>query len=168
MRLVGGMAQHPSTPDPTTEALVRLSFAMHARMAARASMEQVSVTQIRLLGILRDRQPTMNELGALLDLDKSSVSGLVDRAVARGLVQRERHEHDGRAVRVRLEARGRELIEGITERFEADLATLLGTLSGDEQRQWRQLTERLLLADAEEREIPARAHPVNSPVVHDR
>ncbi len=44
----------------------------------------------------------MNELAELLGLDKSSTSGLVDRAQRRGLVRRVPSQLDRRSVRVRL------------------------------------------------------------------
>jgi DNA-binding MarR family transcriptional regulator len=43
----------------------------------------LSIPATRLLGVLRDREPTMLELAQLLELDKSSVTGLVDRAERR-------------------------------------------------------------------------------------
>lgn len=59
----------------------------------------LSIVQARLLGILRDRRPTIKELANFLQLDKSSVTGLVDRAEERGLVQRTPSPVDGRSSR---------------------------------------------------------------------
>ena len=67
----------------------------------RAREHDLSIIQTRLLGVLRDRRPTMNELARFLDLDKSSVTGLVDRAERRGLVERVPSTADRRAVLVR-------------------------------------------------------------------
>ena len=71
-----------------------------------------------MLGILRDREPAMLELARLLSLEKSSVTGLVDRAEARGLVERTRGAGDGRAVHVRMTARGQELAAQFVARLE--------------------------------------------------
>ncbi|GHF33280.1 hypothetical protein FHX82_005262 [Amycolatopsis bartoniae] len=49
-----------------------------------AAEHELSVVQLRLLGVLRDRRPGMLELGAHLGLDKSSMTGLVSRAEKRG------------------------------------------------------------------------------------
>src|ERR1700761_253246 len=92
----------PDPPLSTIDALAQLSFAVHGRLQRRAEEHGPSMTQPRLLGVLRDREPTMGELTLLLDLDKSSVSGLVDRAERRGLVARAPSAADGRAVQVRL------------------------------------------------------------------
>jgi DNA-binding MarR family transcriptional regulator len=72
----------------TVDGLVQLSFLVHGLLERRAAEHELSMIQVRLLGVLRDRKPTINEVAALLRLDKSSVSGLVDRAERRGLVAR--------------------------------------------------------------------------------
>jgi hypothetical protein len=66
----------------------------------RAAEHDLSIIQTRLLGVPRDRKPTMNELAWFLGLDKSSVTGLVDRAERRGLVARVPSTTDRRAVLV--------------------------------------------------------------------
>ena len=88
----------------------------------------MSVTQLRMLGILRDREPAMLDLANHLKLEKSSVTGLIDRAEKRGLVERTPAPHDGRAVHVRLTPEGRRLTEqGAAEVYEA-MSALLGAL----------------------------------------
>src|ERR1700722_12237485 len=82
------------------DGLAQLSFLVWGILAKRAAHHDLSMIQTRLLGVLRDRQPGMNELATLLELDKSSVTGLVDRAEKRGLVTRTVSTTDRRAVRV--------------------------------------------------------------------
>ena len=62
------------------DGLAQLSFLIQGALQRLAADYDVSMVQMRLLGILRDREPTMKELAALLGLDKSSTTGLVDRA----------------------------------------------------------------------------------------
>jgi DNA-binding MarR family transcriptional regulator len=73
------------------------------------AQHDLSLTQLRLLGILRDHQPSMQQLAHRLGLDKSSVTGLIDRAERRGMVRRETDPSDGRGVRVVITTCGREL-----------------------------------------------------------
>jgi DNA-binding MarR family transcriptional regulator len=54
----------------------------------------------------------MSELGAMLGLAKSSLTGLVDRTERNGLVRRESDPRDTRAVRVALTPRGSRLVDG--------------------------------------------------------
>lgn len=130
------------------EALARLSFAIGARLETRSAEVGLSVQQVRLLGILRDREPTINELAAHLGVDKSSMSGAVARAERRGLVSRTTDTQDGRAVRVHLEAAGRALVDAASARFTEDARVLLNALSERQRAQWTMLTTRLLAAGA--------------------
>lgn len=135
------------------EVLVRLSATIQTRLATSAAQHDLSVTQLRLLGILRDRELTINELATHLNLDKSSTSGLVNRAARRGLISRTRDEHDRRSIRVRLEPTGRSLIDAATRQVDTDLHEVLTTLTEDERARWTALTTRLLTTEAGEQEI---------------
>lgn len=96
-------------PLSAADALVQLSFLTQRVLAGVGAEHDLSIIQIRLLGVLRDRQPGMLELGGHLGLDKSSMTGLVSRAEKRGLVRRSPSPQDGRAVVVSLTPQGREL-----------------------------------------------------------
>jgi len=96
-------------PSDVVDSLVLASFTVIALLSRVAAEHDLSLTQVRVLAILRDREPTMAELADYLGLERSSVSGLIDRAVRRGLVRRDASEDDGRAVRVSLTPDGRRL-----------------------------------------------------------
>src|SRR3954447_7101366 len=113
-------------PVSELDAVVQLSFAVQHALGELAAEHDLSLTQLRLLAILRDREPTMLDLARHLKLEKSSVTGLVDRAVKRGLVERASAPHDGRAIHVRLTASGRRLAAELTVRAEEALSALLG------------------------------------------
>jgi DNA-binding MarR family transcriptional regulator len=85
---------------PDVDAVVQLSFAVQLLLTRIAAEHDLSVTQLRMLGILRDRTPSMAEIADHLELDRSSVSGLVDRAERRGLVARRPSERDARVTLV--------------------------------------------------------------------
>jgi DNA-binding MarR family transcriptional regulator len=130
------------------DGLVQLSFLVHGALERRATERELSMIQTRLLGILRDRQPTMNELARLLELDKSSVTGLVDRAQRRGLVERTPSATDGRAVLVTLTRTGRTLVGQVATQFEADVTELLVSLSATERKRLSGFVSRLVVAHA--------------------
>src|SRR5580700_3076605 len=126
------MAPEPAgAPPPAArqlnviDGLAQLAFVVHGMLELRAAEHDLSVIQARLLGVLRDRTPTMNELARLLGLDKSSVSGLVNRAERRGLVQRVPSSQDRRAILVVLTDAGRSLVASAAASFEADVLDLL-------------------------------------------
>jgi DNA-binding MarR family transcriptional regulator len=121
------MPAMPQDLDPI-DAVVQLSFAVQAVLGEIAAAHDVSITQLRLLAILRDREPAMLDLARHLGLEKSSVTGLVDRAGRRGLVERAPATDDGRAVHVRLTPKGRRLAWRLEALATADLARLLDAL----------------------------------------
>src|SRR5580658_3391080 len=137
----------PAALSPA-DGLAQLSFLIQGILERRAREQDLSVIQIRLLGVLRDRRPTMNELARLLGLDKSSVTGLVDRAERRGLVVRVPSTTDRRAVLVGLTDHGRSLVSGGAARFQADVSLLLEHLPPADRDALAGLISRLLAAHA--------------------
>jgi DNA-binding MarR family transcriptional regulator len=118
----------PAEDRESVDAVVQLSFSIQELLGEIAAEHQLSITQLRLLGILRDREPAMLDLARHLKLEKSSMTGLVDRAERRGLVQRTTSPHDGRAIHVRLTAEGRRLTEQVAPQAYQTLSRLLDAL----------------------------------------
>jgi DNA-binding MarR family transcriptional regulator len=127
-----------------TDALFQLSFELQARLTRIAADHELSVIQVRLLGILRDREPGMLELARYLGLEKSSLSGLIDRAEARDLVERVPSADDRRAFAVRITARGRKLTRAIEDAAGTDIAAFVAPLSDADRGRLTALLARLL------------------------
>lgn len=104
----------------------------------------LSVTQLRLLIILRDRTLSMGELATYLRLDRSSVTGLVGRAEQRGFVQRERRHGDGRGVQVLITERGLELAARIQAEVAERVLALTQMLSASERTNLTELIDRVV------------------------
>ena len=98
---------HDGGADPEGEALVdalaHSAFVVMGALTRIGAEHELSLTQLRVLGILRDRTPRMAELADYLGLEKSTMSGLVDRAERRGLLERPRRRgvYDRRRARAR-------------------------------------------------------------------
>jgi DNA-binding MarR family transcriptional regulator len=122
-------------------ALVRSTFLVDAVYAQSGRDHGLTSQQGQLLCVLMAQPYGMGELGAMLGLAKSSLTGLVDRTERNGLVQREPVAGDSRAVRVALTRRGarladefyaetcrriEELSAGLDATERAQLAALLG------------------------------------------
>ena len=133
-------------PQNLVDALAQLSFLIQRILTTASAEHDLSVIQIRLLGILRDRRPGMLELGNHLGLDKSSMTGLVSRAEKRGLVQRSPSPHDGRAVLVSLTPFGRELVEQCTTEVGQRIAELASRLTEPQRVQLTMLAAELVHA----------------------
>ena len=119
----------------------------------RAAEHDLSLAATRLLGVLRDREPTMNELARLLELDKSSVTGLVDRAERRGLVARVPSPADRRSALVRLTDDGQAQVSATAGRFAADVSGMLEHLPARDRAALARLISQLLVAHAADRGI---------------
>lgn len=94
-------------------ALVRASFLVNAVYTESAREHGITSQQGQLLCVLMAQPYGMGELGAVLGLAKSSLTGLVDRSERNGLVRREPDPKDMRAVRVVLTSQG----GGLAEKF---------------------------------------------------
>ncbi|QLL05872.1 MarR family winged helix-turn-helix transcriptional regulator [Mycobacterium vicinigordonae] len=142
--MTGERGTNPGPPDDLRDALVQMSFTLMAVLTEVAAAHDISLTQLRVLGILRDREPTMADLAAYTGLERSTVSGLVDRAVGRGLVRRKADQLDGRAVRVTLTGHAHRLVPEITGAIGERIAPLVGRLSAGEQRRLTELLTKSL------------------------
>jgi DNA-binding MarR family transcriptional regulator len=132
-------------PEDVLDSLVQTSFTVMARLSQIAAEHDLSLTQLRVLAILRDREPKMAELATHLGLERSSVSGLIDRAVRRGLVRRDPSSDDGRAVQVGLTPEGHRLAQQLTEEVFALITPMTRGLSAADQRRLGGLLSKLLV-----------------------
>jgi DNA-binding MarR family transcriptional regulator len=130
--------------DELRDALAQMSFTLMAVLTEVAAEHDLSLTQLRVLGILRDREPTMAELATFTGLERSTISGLIDRAAHRGLVAKIADPRDGRSVRVTLTESAGELAREIAAAVGDRLTPLTGTLSIAEQKRLTALLTKAL------------------------
>jgi DNA-binding MarR family transcriptional regulator len=116
------------------DVLAQSAFATMAVLSGVAADHDLSLTQLRVLAILRDRRVRMSALAAYLGLDRSTMSGLVDRAEKRGLLARAPDPSDGRAVEVFLTRSGADLAAALYTRIEQSLSPATGRLAPAERR----------------------------------
>ena len=134
----------PDETTPVMDALVQVSFAVLDLLSRSAAEFDLSVTQLRLMGILRDRSPSMAALADYLGLDRSSVSGLIDRAERRGLVARRTSVDDARVTLIDLTPAGRKLGEQLEARVSARTEQLLETVAPAERTGFVRMAEAIL------------------------
>ena len=109
-----------------------------------AAQHDLSLTQLRVLGILRDREPTMADLATFTGLERSTISGLIDRAAQRGLVTKTADPHDGRSVRVGLTDLAHRLVPEILAAVGDRITPMAGRLSSGEQKRLTALLTKAL------------------------
>jgi DNA-binding MarR family transcriptional regulator len=103
------VGKHDDGQIGVVAALVLSSFLVDAVYAESGREHGLTPQQGQLLCVLMAQPYGMGELGAMLGLAKSSLTGLVDRTERNGLVRREPDPQDARAVRVALTPQGSRL-----------------------------------------------------------
>jgi DNA-binding MarR family transcriptional regulator len=136
------------------DGLVQLSFAVQSVLGRIASGLDLSVTQVRMLAVLEDREIGMLQLASILELEKSSTTGLVDRAVRRGLVRRVTVPGNRRAVNVTVTQAGRELFRTARRSVRAEITAMSESLGEGQRNQLRSSVTTLIRQHAASHAIP--------------
>ncbi|MFI0420744.1 MarR family winged helix-turn-helix transcriptional regulator [Spongiactinospora sp. 9N601] len=114
-------------------ALVRLAHLV-SRVYAEVSKEfELTPQQIQLLCMLLGGSTGMTEMSRALGLEKSSMTGLVDRAERRGVVVRIRDQRDRRACGIELTGQGREIAHAAHRMVTAQVEELIGEIAPDDR-----------------------------------
>jgi DNA-binding MarR family transcriptional regulator len=101
----------------------------------RNSVEQrpgLSLMQYGVLKVLAVRPHGNTELAAAMSVSNPTMSGTIDNLVEAGLVERQRHPEDRRAVRLTLTGRGRRELEELQKEITRRITDLLRSLDGAE------------------------------------
>jgi DNA-binding MarR family transcriptional regulator len=127
-----------TTTEATTElgfaaALVRLSHLVQHVFADVSRDHDITPQQTQLLCMLIGGPVGMTELSRLMHLEKSSLTGLVDRVERRGLVARVRDARDRRACQIALTDEGARLAVESHRDVTGRLDTLAGELPDADQ-----------------------------------
>lgn len=132
-------------PLPYTGHLIRRAQQRHAALWNAHVSTEVSSVQFAALAVL-ERQPEASqaELGAALDLDRSTIADLVRRLERRGLVERAPHAVDRRRYALRLTAPGRAGLERLRPLVAEANARLTSMLDAEELDSLRALLQRML------------------------
>lgn len=138
------MKQPPPPGEGLADALVPTAFVTMAVLNKIGAENDLSLTLIRVLGILLDRRPRMAELADYLGLERQTMSGLIARAEKKGLVARAPNAEDGRATDVFLTSKGAKLVTRLHAQAQQALAPLTEQLSASDQRQLQELLQRML------------------------
>lgn len=133
-----------SEQDRLVDALGHAAFTTMGSLTGLAADAGLSLTQLRVLAILRDRRLRIGDLAERLGLEKSTMTGLVARASGKGLLARVPNAEDARAVDVVLTDRGREVATALESAMREALLPLTERLPAADRRRLRELLERML------------------------
>jgi DNA-binding MarR family transcriptional regulator len=144
MKKQRSMTQASAPAEGLADALVTTSFVTIAVIHKIGAENDLSLSLIRVLGILWDRRPRMAELADYLGLEKQTMSGLIARAEKRGLVARAPNEEDGRATDVFLTSDGAKIVKQLRAQGQQALAPIIEQLSASDQQLLQGLLQRML------------------------
>jgi len=144
----------PTPPDPLEadslalhEALAELVRAYQFRDRERICCHDISVTQCYALEALkRDGPMRLNDLAERLFLDKSTSSRVLGALVRKGYAERLIDLTDGRAISVRITAKGQRLYNRIHDELVRQQARMIADLAPDVRRAAIEVISRLARA----------------------
>jgi DNA-binding MarR family transcriptional regulator len=96
-------------------------------------LDVTSSQMAALVALSRVKERTMGELAWDLALTESATTRLVDRLVSMNLVRRHRDDQDRRVVRVRLSSYGRQLVELVLSRRQAQFLRVAQHMTGPQR-----------------------------------
>ncbi|MGB4863132.1 MAG: MarR family transcriptional regulator [Tepidiformaceae bacterium] len=125
--------------------------------------ENLTVTQLRLLGLLREQEGISNaELADRLYVTRPSVSALLERLERGGFIRREVSQNDRRGINIWLEPRGRQVSESLREESREYLCGLFESLSPEDITAFRESVEKFVASGRARRAKDLAAESANS------
>lgn len=140
-------SQMMSTPQRVLDSIRHLVRLL--REESRASEEQVGLSSAQLFvlhELAGERPLSLNELAARTLTHQSSVSAVVSRLVAKGLVRRQPSAADARRLALQLTARGRALLARAPSPGQERLIAGIAAMSARQQRALADALEALVRA----------------------
>ena len=127
----------------------RVLVAVAARSLSDVA-EDVTLTQYRTLVILASRGPqNLAGLAEAVGVTPATATRMCDRLVRKGLVRRRTERDDRRQLRVALTAKGRSLVDAVTDRRRREIEIIMKDISTEEQVVLVQALARLTAAAGE-------------------
>lgn len=121
--------------DEIIDEAVPLLARMREALVAKLHAHGLSLTAHQVTAILEaEGAMPMGRLAERLDVSLSSASGIADRMVERGLVERLRDANDRRVVLLCLSPEGRRLVREFHSVRRAQMRRLLNRLDGEQQQ----------------------------------
>lgn len=140
--------------DPERAALAAELFGLNSKVHDRAiglvepmPTPELTMQQVRVLGlIVKTPGITGHELGTALKVSAPTASGLVERLVEKGLVERSDDQTDRRVRRLHPTELGLDVIRDMDSMYGRALGVVLNLLSADDLRQLCTSTRAMLAA----------------------
>lgn len=145
-------------PNGVPDGLVQLSRLIEGIHTRVSQQHDLAPVQAKLLCVLAFGPRTMSELAQGFGVEKAALTGLVDRAERRGLVERAAVPGDRRAIHVTLTDAGAKAGQVFHAEVTAALDELVSPLSRKDRSQFGQLLAQIVTAAG-----PRALHQWNNP-----
>ncbi|MFZ0170931.1 MAG: MarR family transcriptional regulator [Acidimicrobiales bacterium] len=134
---MNGQSSAPGdTPDSVVDAVLsasRVLVAVAARSLADVA-EEVTLTQYRTLVVLASRGPqNLAGLAEAVGVTPATATRMCDRLVRKDLIRRRTERGDRRHLRVALTAKGRSLVDAVTDRRRREIGRIMNDIPLEEQ-----------------------------------
>jgi DNA-binding MarR family transcriptional regulator len=104
----------------------------------------VTATQAMVLRFLFDRdEVNSSELGSRTELDSATLTGILDRLEAAGIIERRPNPTDRRAIHIHLTGKGRGAAKEISRLVGIANTEFLGSLNASEEKELRRLLDKV-------------------------
>lgn len=111
----------------------------------------ITLPQFILLEIVRKKDcPKMTDIAGELNVTLSNVTGMIDRLIESGYVERADDPQDRRIVRIRLTAKGKSTTQKAFEQRKRCIGQVFAKLSCEDQKTLLKITEKLVEAIKQE------------------
>lgn len=130
--------------EDLADAIVSTSFIVMAVINKIGAEFDLSLSLLRVLGILWDHRPKMTELADYLGLEKQTMSGLISRAEKRGLVDRSPNVEDRRATDVFLTNDGIQLVKRLRAQVQQAMLPYTDQLQPADKNRLQELLQQML------------------------
>lgn len=124
--------------------LAQLSVLVHGRVADVAERNGLTPMQARMLGLLTSGPRRMAGLALGLGVEKAALTGLVDRAESRGLVERGPVPGDRRSIHVSVTEAGAAASSAFYRQLGEALEELINELPSEARDAYRAATETIV------------------------
>lgn len=123
--------------EELAEIATQLQRSFLVELSTEVNRGNISIPQYTLLGFLNQTSGlNMSQLAELMRHTTPATTGLVDRLVEAGLLERFSHPKDRRQVLVRITDKGRELVEGMKRGIVRNILEIFKDLSHEDLEAW--------------------------------
>ncbi len=162
-------AEAADSTQSALAALIQLLASMEARDLRRFGDLGVTLSQLRVLHLLRDHPLSCGQLAEHLGITASTATALIDRLVRRGLIERRPRPGDRRVTDLALSEVARGLIEAAAARKGGEVRAAVEELSPSDRERLatllHHLATRVQSAEAQVAGPPSGDQPATDPII---